>query len=281
MLSGVSAMKRPPVRPLALVALLGVSAPAVAATYSWLDDAPTAVDTRVWSPRYAAFSVDLLPAHDAGFPGDSAYDFDTLRLSGGFEREPWRAVAPRLLETEEQSGSAGRLRALSVAWEHRLDAASHVTFSAGYSGTSPAHPGAFEHADTRASMSLTNRWIGDHSPRLTGSVFVGGEKGTVETYRLLGRRYYGFAIGGELTLSQAHTPYISFQTQRAYAGNEEILPGIFPDDERSQIAAGWKWQAKRYLSLQAEASYGYNGNRLQLRNLERSRVFFGTRFDFK
>ncbi len=281
MLSGVSAMKRPPLRPLALAALLAAGAPATAATYSWFDDTATALDTRVWSPRYAAFSVDLLHAPDAGLPGDAALEFDALRLRGGFEREPWRAVAPRLLETEEQDSARQRVRALSVAWEHRLDAASHVTFSAGYSSAAPVYSRALEFADTRASMSLTNRWIGDYSPRLTGSVFVGGENGASETYRLLGRRYYGFAIGGELTLSRAHTPYVSFQTQRAYAGSEESLPGIFPEDERSQIAAGWKWQAKPYWSLQAEASYGYNGNRLQLRDHERSRVFFGTRFDFK
>lgn len=276
-LSGVSAMKRPPLRPLALVALLALSAPATATSHFWFDDSP------VWSPRYAAFSVDLFPTADtAGFSGDTAYDAGALRLSGGFEREPWRVAAPRLLEAEEESGAGPRLRALTLAWEHRLDAVSHVTFSAGYNSPAPLFLGAPEFTDTRASMSLTNRWAGDYSPRLTGSVFVGGEKGTGEAYQLLGRRYYGFAIGGELTLFQAHTPYISFQTQRAYAGSgEETLSSIFPDDERSQIAAGWKWQAKPYLSLQAEASVGYNGNRLRLRDPERSRVFFGTRFDFK
>lgn len=275
-------MKRPPIRPLALAALLVASVPAAAATYSWFDDSPTALNARVWSPRYAAFAVDLHRAPDtAEFSDDAVHESGVLRLSGGFEREPGRTAAPRLFETEEESASTPRLRALAIAWEHRLDAASHVTLSAGYSSPTPLFLGAPELADTRASMSLTNRWVGDYSPRLTGSMFVGGESGTVETYRLLGRRYYGFAIGGELTLSRAHTPYISFQTQRAYAGSEETLPGIFPEDERSQIAAGWKWQAKPHLSLQAEASYGYNGSRLRLRDPERSRVFFGTRFDFK
>ncbi len=276
-------MKRPPLRPLVLAALLPLSAPVAAATYSWFDDSPTALDTPArWSPRYAAFSVDVPRATDTEFFDDAARDVDSVRLSGRFEREPWRAVAPHLLETEGESASAPRLRALSLAWQHRLDAASYVTFSAGYSSTTPWFPGTPEMADTRASMSLTSRWAGDYSPRLTGSVFVGGEKGAAEAYQLLGRRYYGFAVGGELTLFRAHTPYISFQTQRAYAGSgEETLPGIFPDDERSQIAAGWKWQAKPYWSLQAEASVGYNGSRLRLRDPERSRVFFGTRFDFK
>lgn len=283
MSSGVSAMKRPLVRPLALAALLATTAPAATASYySWFDASPNVLDVHVWSPHYAAFSVDLLPAPDAAeSSGDVVQDAGALRLRGGFERESWRAPPPRLLEMEEEGASAPRLRALAIAWEHRFDAASHVTFSAGYSNPAPLFPGAPELADTRASMSLTNRWVGDYSPRLTGSVFVGGESGTSDAYRLLGRRYYGFAIGGELTLFRAHTPYISYQTQHAYAGGEETLPGTFLDDERSQIAAGWKWQAKPNLSLQAEASYGYNGNRLRLRDPERSRLFFGTRFDFK
>lgn len=275
-------MKRPPIRPLALAALLVASAPATAATYSWFDDSPASLGANAWSSRYAAFAVDLYRAPDtAEFSDDAIHESGVLRMSGGFEREPGRTAPPRLFETEEESASTPRLRALAIAWEHRLDAASHVTLSAGYSSPTPLFLGAPELADTRASMSLTNRWVGDYSPRLTGSMFVGGESGTVETYRLLGRRYYGFAVGGELTLFRAHTPYISFQTQRAYAGGEEVQPGIFPDDERSQIAAGWRWQAKPNLSLQAEASYGYNGSRLRLRDPERSRVFFGTRFDFK
>ncbi|MBI3574975.1 MAG: hypothetical protein HY083_04915, partial [Gammaproteobacteria bacterium] len=125
------------------------------------------------------------------------------------------------------------------------------------------------------------RWQAAYRPRVTGSVFVGGESALPESYRTLGRRYYGLAVGGELTLSRAHTPYVSFQMQRSLSASDDALATAAPDDDRSQIAAGWKWQAQRHLSLQAEASVGYNGNRLRLQNTERSRVFFGTRFDFQ
>jgi hypothetical protein len=277
-------MNRPHIRPLALSALLTLAAPATAAPFSWFDDAPGALDTRLWSPRYAAFAVDLHAPADApdvsGFAVPEAGD--ALRLTGGFGREPWPAgLALNFPEPEAERGNGPRLRAFGIAWQHRFDAASHVTVSADYRRAAPLFAAIPEMADRRASLSLTSRWAGDYHPRLTGSMFVGGEHATGEVYRALGRRYYGFAATGELTLFRSHTPYLSFQTQRAYAGSEVELPGTLPGEEYSLITAGWKWQAKPYLSLQAEASYGYNGNRLQLQDPEHSRVFFGTRFDFK
>lgn len=277
-------MNRPHVRPLVLTALLTLTAPAAAAPFSWFDDTPGALVAHVWPPRYAAFAVDLHASSDVAEFSDAAVPEagDTLRLRGGFERESWSAAgAPNFPEPEAERAPGPRLRTFGIAWQHRLDAASHVTLSADYRRAAPAFAAIPEAADRRASLSLTSRWAGEHHPRLTGSMFVGGENGAAETYRALGRRYYGFAATGELTLFRSHTPYLSFQTQRAYAGSEAELPGVLPGEEYSLITAGWKWQAKPYLSLQAEASYGYNGNRLRLQDPERSRVFFGTRFDFK
>lgn len=264
-------------RPLVLAAMLAVTAPAVAGSFSWFDRSPTALDPQLWSPRYAAFEADLYRSPDWDQP-----DENTLRLTGGFERDPLVSPPPRLFDAGVEGTSAPRMRAFGIAWQHRLDTTSHVTFSADYHHDATRFLGTPEIADTRASVSLTNRWQGEYGPRLTGSMFVGGERGTSEAYNQLGRRYYGLSLGGELTVFGTHTPYISFQMQRGAAagGDETLLTGLY-DDDRSQIAAGWKWQAKPHLSLQAEASYGNSGNRFRLQNPEHSRVLFGTRFDFK
>jgi len=255
--------------------MLAAAAPAAGGTLS-SDPNPAAPDTALWSPRYAAFEVDLSRS-----PDPERTDESLLRVSGDFEHNPLSAPAARLFADGGAEDAASRLRAFGVAWRHRLDTTSHITFSAGYHRDAMHSFTAPDFADTRASLSLTNRWAGDYRPSLTGSLFVGGEHGSGETYRQLGRRYYGFAVGGELALAGAHRPYLSLQMQRGVTEGDETLSAGLYDDDRSQIAAGWKWQAKPYWSLQAEASYGNNGNRLRWQNPEESRLFFGTRFDFK
>lgn len=282
-------MNYPRHRRVALAALLAAAAPvvALAGNFSWFDDTrPGGFEASAGASKYAAFAIDLYRSADPA--GDYAEDAapreaaDTMRVFGGLEIEPARATGvPRLLETREEASAARRPRVLGIAWQHRLDPMNEFVLSAGYGGGTPLFAAVSELTDARATAAFTSRWRSAYQPRVTGSVFVGGESAAPEAYRSLGRRYYGLAIGGELTLFRAHTPYVSFQMQRATSASEDplVTPGI--DEDRSQIAAGWKWQAQRHLSLQAEASVGYSGSRLRWQDPERSRVFFGTRYDFK
>lgn len=283
-------MKNQRISHIAVVTLFA-AAPAVSAAgpFSWFDGAqPADFAADAWTPKYAAFSLDLYRSADSAVesPPDDVRDNDagdSMRLFGGVDHGlTLEAGLSRPTETQETPYTARRLRALGLAWQHRLDSANYLTASAGYGNGSPLWAPTPEWVDTRATVSLSSRWQNTYyQPRVTGSVFVGGESATPEAYRMLGRRYYGLAVGGELTLQRAHTPYVSFQIQRSLSAGEDTLMTSALDDDRSQIAAGWKWQAQRHLSLQAEASLGYNGGRLRLQNTERSRVFFGTRFDFK
>ena len=280
-------MKSPQIRRIAVAALFATAAPvvSVAADFTWFDDAqPIGFGAGAWMPKYAAFSVDVYRSAEsvadlyAGDVPDSEARaaVDTLRVFGAVEHDFPRDVASfHSTETRAQGLVGYRARQFGIAWQHRLDGMNHFTVSAGHAVT-PLFASGPELADTRTTVSLTSRWQAAYRPRITGSVFVGGESALPESYRVLGRGYYGFAVGGELTLSRAHTPYVSFQTQRGLSAGDDAL-----DDDRSQIAAGWKWQAQRHLSLQAEASVGYNGSRLRLQDPERARVFFGTRFDFR
>ena len=280
-------MKSPQICRIAVAALFATAAPvvSVAAGFTWFDDAqPAGFGAGAWTPKYAAFSVDVYrsaePVADlyAGDVPDSEAHaaVDTLRVFGAGEYDlPRDAASFRSTETRAEGP-----RRFGIAWQHRLDGVNHFTVSAGHAAT-PLFISTPELADTRATVSLTSRWQAAYRPRITGSVFVGGESVLPESYRALGRGYYGLAVGGELTLSRAHTPYVSFQTQRSLSANDDALVTSALDDDRSQIAAGWRWQAQRHLSLQAEASVGYNGSRLRFQDPERARVFFGTRFDFR
>lgn len=286
-------MKNPRIRRIAVATLFAVAAPAVSAggRFAWFDDAPPAgFGADAWTPKYAAFSLDVHRSTEsvADLYVDDAPDsearaaIDTLRVFGGLEHGfPPDAAAFRSTETHEAAAGARRPRMFGIAWRHRLDGLSHFTVSAGHGSGAPLFAAVPELTDTRATASFTSRWQTAYRPRVTGSVFVGGESAPPESYRTLGRRYYGLAVGGELTLSRAHTPYVSFQMQRSLSASDDAWAPPALDDDRSQIVAGWKWQAQRNLSLQAEAGVGYNGNRPQLQNAERARVFFGTRFDFR
>lgn len=178
-----------------------------------------------------------------------------------------------------------RLSGFGVRWEHRFGAESAVALAAGYNESTwniGARQG-IETLDTRAALSWSNHWTGEFSPGVTSSVFIGDETSRDETFQRLGRRYYGFSIGGQLTLARDHTPYFSYSLRRNLYDDSTSVAYFLPSYEDSgSVSAGWRWQAQRNLSFQAEASYGLTGDAADASlPLERSRFFFGTRFDFR
>lgn len=281
-------MKSPQIFRTAVAALFAAPVVAVASSAAWFDDAPLAgFGADAWMPKYAAFSIDVYRSEesvaDLGTADSEArVAEDTMRVYGVVEQDFSRDPTSFRSAESRTEGLVGYQppRRFGIAWQHRLDGMNHFTVSTGHVAAAPLFTTAPALIDTRTTVSLTSRWQAAYYPRITGSVFVGGESALPESYRALGRRYYGLAVGGELTLSRAHTPYASFQTQRSLSAGDDALVTVL-DDDRSQIAAGWKWQAQRHLSLQAEASVGYNGGRLRFENPEHARVFFGTRFDFR
>jgi hypothetical protein len=288
----------------ALLTLMLSAMSAQAARFSWIDDPLS--DHAAWGgletqldPNVSAFGVDAYDSrNDVGLPGDA------FSPRGGFGEEPLGSNVIRLYgglstpravgvysapvfgqESALQPTADGRLNAIGAKWQHRLDATHSFAVSAGYRETVSLYQSAQDVLDTRAAISWSSRWAGGLRPGVTGSLFVGDETARDAVDRLSGRKYYGFTIGGELTLFQEHTPYLSYRLQRSlYDTAEDPLAIQSRYDDRSQILAGWKWQVQRNWSLQAEASYSFNTTAttgLDPYNPERSRIFFGTRFDFR
>lgn len=260
------------------------AAPAVAAAgATWFDGAPSSgFGAGAWMPKYAAFarSAESIADYTDDVSGDTAVDTVRVFGTGGHDFPYDAALFGSVTAHAEGVIGSPPPRWFGIAWQHRLDDINYFTISTGQGPTAPLFATAPALIDTRTTVSFTSHWQGAYQPRITGGMFVGGEATLPESYRALGRRYYGLAVGGELTLARAHTPYVSFQMQRSLSAGDDALVAVL-DDDRSQIAAGWKWQAQRHLSLQAEASLGYNGNRLRLQGTDNKRVFFGTRFDFR
>lgn len=283
---------------LASVALL-VAGPVLSAPtgkLSWFNEAPFAGVGALGAPEarlltasdYTSFGINLFRSTqgvvDEAYPVDvhsDVLDANTVRLYG--EVESSRAGSSGFSSVKESS--LGRVNAFGVSWQHRLNAMNSFAVSAEYGEGTANYPAPLDTLDTRAAFSWTSVLPSAVKPSITGSVFLGDEMAREEIYRHLGRKYYGFSVGGSLTLFQSHTPYVSFKMQRSlYETTDDTLFVSPRSGDHSLLSAGWKWQVQRDLSLQAEASYGLGETppgSLDPYSLERSRILFGTRFGFK
>ena len=283
---------------LASVALLVVAGPALSAPagkLSWFNDTPFAgvgalgvPEARLLNPAdYTSFGIDLYSsrqsAMEQAYPVDAreiTLNANTVRLYG--ELESPRSGAGSFSSLEDSS--FGRVNVFGMTWQHRLNTMNTFAVSAEYGEGTAVSPSSLDTLDTRAAFSWTSVLPSAIKPSITGSVFLGDEMAREEIYRHLGHKYYGFAVGGSLTLFQSHTPYVSFKMQRSlYETTDDSLFVSPRSGDRSLLSAGWKWQVQRDFSLQAEASYGLGetpGSSLDPYNLERSRIIFGTRYGF-
>jgi len=282
---------------LTALAVGGSGTAAMAAEFSW-SDTPTGQVTPYRSSlpfgekqSQVSFGLSRYRALEPDFLGDAAGleerplvdPYGRVQLFSGFSVDPARSGQSQRFGNFQSltEPSVGRLSSFGAAWSQRLTPRNTVGLSAGYSEFS--HPDAGQDMlDTHAAMSWTSKWQRGWRPGVTGSVFLGDETARDSDVRGLGRRYYGFSVGGEVTVFERHTPYINYRLQRSLI---DASPEAFALDTRttdhSLVSAGWRWQLQRNFSLQAEATYSLSDNGLDLYNQDRSRVIFGTRFDFR
>jgi hypothetical protein len=209
---------------------------------------------------------------------------DVLRLYGDMPVPAAAVTTPDSLENRRPFANT-----FGVSWQHRLNARDSLSVAAEYgTGATAAHARSevtdARTADARTGVSWTSSWGGEFRPSLTGSLFVGDESAREETSRYLDRRYVGLSVGGQLNLFRDHTPYVAFQYRRSYYDMGlpgETLPLGPHMDDRSLLSAGWRWQVQPSMSLEAGASFGLNSSGQDLYSTERSRLFFGTRYDFQ
>lgn len=295
----------------ALTAAVAFALPSLAsaAKFSWFDDVPARDSLgQVRTPAALfnrdaplTFGIDAYKSLAAdrrlaeyGTLGALSHDARTVvRFYGELSprerdfRVPLAALNREVAVEESALGSGNsRLSGFGIKWQHRVDAVNTLSFAAGYSeipwsGAMPNNLNNLDALDTRASVSWRGEWSGGLQPGLSGSLFVGDENVRDEAYRQLGRRYYGFSLGGELRVAQDHTPYLSYRLKRNLYSPEDAAYQATPYEDHSEISAGWRWQVQRNWSLQAEARYGLNGANVDPYSPDRSRFFFGTRFDFR
>ena len=185
-------------------------------------------------------------------------------------------------------GAPDQFQAWGVKWQHRLNADHSFAVSA-HLGENFYQNVDFMLGETTSAMaevSWTTRLTGNSRPSVTGSVFYGDEMATRENESQFGRTYYGFTVGGQMTVYDTHTPYVSFKLQRSnYIFDEALEWEGFDDSYFSRLSAGWSWQVQNNWSLKAEANYIFNDSELGLgfnsKGFNNGKLFFGTRYDFR
>lgn len=180
-----------------------------------------------------------------------------------------------------------QLDAWGVKWQHDLDNDSSFSLAASHSDNVYADEALQNTTSNMATLSWTSRFSGSRKPSLTGSVFLGDEAAAEESDELLARRYYGFSLGGQMTFFKSHTPYLQLKLQKSrYALNddannlEQAEDGLPEPDYYSRLSAGWRWRVQGNWSVNAEANYSSSEKELNWRFNE-SKIFFGTRYDFR
>lgn len=174
-------------------------------------------------------------------------------------------------------GSRQELSSFGVKWRHQFTGIGSLTVSTRYGKgayTAQDEILAADTANTLTSVSWTSP-IGLRGSSVTGSVFYGDEQAEDLSYKDLGRRMYGFVVGGQWAVTRHHLPFVAFQ----YQANDATATSLLDDSTR--IAAGWNWAVTRDWHVKAEASFGYNDPRLNLFDVDNTRFQFSTRFDIK
>lgn len=203
--------------------------------------------------------------------------FELYPQSGaGQDLESLPSLAPRPTLFNGANRNQGLL---AVKWQHRVNEENIFTLSAGYGDDIYLEETAYDTVSTMASLSWTRKWA--DRMHVTGSLFVGDEDARDEVFRHLERKYFGFTVGGRLTLFEKHSPFLSFEMLHSDYDEAAAADPLAPSTEYSRLTAGWDWQLRPNWRLRAGADYTLDDFSLNLYRYDKSRIFFSTRFDFR
>jgi hypothetical protein len=175
------------------------------------------------------------------------------------------------------------LNALSVQWQHSMNARDMMTLSARYGDYSYSDPLLAGGTNTSAMFSWS-RLLGDDA-RVIGKFFVGDESSRDRASSYAGRRYYGLLVEGSYALWPDHAPFASLSWQHSdfdvtdYVAASSALSTRH--DSGSRFAAGWNWQVQPNWGVRAEANYRFSDYALDFGEADRTQFYFSTRYGFQ
>lgn len=213
--------------------------------------------------------------------GEVALHSGFFGLAPGTNRGEGLIAVPVIQEERVvDRGRLLRLNTLGLDLAHRLDSRNRFSIGARYRDYSYETTNGFNANSLLASVG----WAGEYGPRgsrVGTSFFLGEESVGENVYKYLGRRYFGFAVDGSVSLFRDHNPFVSLKLQWSdYDESDQVRP-LNRNDDYSRLAAGWDWSVTSGWHLRAEADHTTNTSTVSSYGYEHNRLFFGTRLDFR
>jgi hypothetical protein len=209
----------------------------------------------------------------AGFFGNAIRDWGVDHFSVPVLLEERRVDAQRSL----------LMNALSVQWQHSLNASHVMTLSAQHGDYTYSDTPLSAGTNTSAALSWSRLFGGDS--RVTGQFFVGDEGNRDRSSSYFARRYYGLLVEGHYMLWPEHAPFASLSWQHSdYDVTDGGLASVAlttRHDSSSRVAAGWNWQVQPNWGVRAEANYRFSDGALDLNESDRTHFYFSTRYGFR
>ena len=245
-----------------------------------------------------------LAREDGGGPGlqlTSRTETDLLRSFTG-ETLSWgnnRFAVPLQQETWRlDSRRSLFINALAIQWQHSLNASNFLTLSARHADSlySDAElPGPFDNfragsstgsgqasSGTAATLSWNTLFGGES--RVIGRLYAGDEDAKEGSNGNSDRRYFGLHVEGRYGLWRDHAPFASLKWQRSNVetqGYTGTVNSLLRRESFSLLGAGWNWQVSPSWDLRAEANYLLFDDSAEAVEVDRTQLYFSTRYGFR
>jgi hypothetical protein len=258
-------------RSLALAALLcsaGTAAANDASSNLLLDPAPgkeSAANTA--AQLLSRTEIDLLRAFTGDTPG-----WGNNRFTVPLQQETWRLDSRRSL----------LINALTIEWQHSLNASNFLTLSARHGGSlysDAASPGG---SGTAATFSWNTLFGGES--RVIGRIYAGDEDAKERSNGSTDHRYYGLLVEGRYGVWRDHAPFASLKWQRSNAetpGSSGTANSLLRGESFSRLGAGWNWQVSPSWDVRAEANYRLADDSADVIESDRTQLYFSSSYGFR
>ena len=172
-----------------------------------------------------------------------------------------------------------RTEGVTGEWRYTIDPANQVNAFGQYSRnrfTGAAMVNSFNQAITGAGYL---RVLNEGKAAVFGAAFVGKER-DVEGRADGAKRFYGFRLGGQLTLRDDVDLFGVLSSQMADYGRANGAFLTSRDDEQTDIVFGLNWRFAKDWTLKPQLLHSRNDSNITIYRYERSELSFTVRRDF-